>query len=173
MSLSRDAQFWLKPIDNSAPAFNLSDLVKSFKIHFTANSDIHEPARPADSPHPAGTPEHNKWVRENVIYRQLRGTKAYEEAKAVADERIAKVRNAWGVRRDQPTFAYGKTVDDLIEFIESDRGPLVADFADGQLQTGGYIPSFNWDRLDRVASAHLYGSWLPASTVQGILGSTS
>lgn len=88
-----------------------------------------EPESPADCPHAPGTPEHTAWITEHVIDRQVRpSTQAHQDAKDRADARLARLRNAWGTEEPK-TFAYGKSVDELLEFVGDDTaGPLVQDY---------------------------------------------
>ncbi len=117
---------------------DLSSFIKDSQIGLTPD----EPKRVADNPHAPGTPEHRDWEIVNVHSPRQHSCDARKEAIRVADERIARVKAARSGMAAPRTFAYGKNVDDLMEFIESDRGPLLDDFVDGEaLRTGGvFLP---------------------------------
>ncbi len=88
-----------------------------------------EPKSVTDCPHAPGTPEHTQWINDYVIDRQVRpGTQAYRDAKERADARLARLRDACGAEKPK-TFAYGKSVDELLEFIEDDTAmPSIQDY---------------------------------------------
>lgn len=140
---------------------DVSDFLRDFR--FT----LDEPKRVADNPHAPGTLEHKDWEYANVhLPRQSPHSAERERATAIADERIARLKAARSGGLASRTFAYGKTVDDLMAFIESDRGPLVDDFADGEYRTGGVV---GLDEMRR----YVYGlkfDWPSAPRVQSLLG---
>lgn len=103
-----------------------------------------EPKAITDNPHAPGTPDHRRWECENVhTPRQYPYSAARRDAKAVADERIAKVRATYRGRGEAPTFAYGKTVDDLVAFVADDKATCPDLFAEHVNLSAGSWPSFD------------------------------
>ena len=138
---------------------DLSSFIKDYQIGLTP----YEPKRVADNPHAPGTPEHRDWEIVNVHSPRQHSCDARKEAIRVADERIARVKAARSGMAAPRTFAYGKNVDDLLEFIADDKaGPLMADFADHENYP---VSPIDW-------AYRLKFDWAAAKPI-GLLGSIS
>lgn len=122
---------------------DLTEFVRDWRLN------LGEPKAVADNPHAPGTPQHRAWEYANVHAPRRVPCDARDQATQVADERIARVKAAYQGDVAPRTFAYGKTVDDLMAFIADDAaGPLVADFAGNELHTTTAADLVGWLRRD-------------------------
>lgn len=137
---------------------DLTEFIKDYQM------TLGEPKSIADNPHAPGTLEHKDWEYANVHAPRRLPCDARDQATIAADERIARVKASYRGRAAAPTFAYGKTVDELMEFVADDKaGPLLADFTEDV--RSAYSFKFDWEKV--LADAKF--GWPSAPQVQGIL----